>query len=590
MKKYAWRRPLRIFYNVNNAFSYLNNKKTGALWMDQSFFYHVAMPCQDARNAGTGLGTAVIYRRSGLDEIGGIPTATVTEDMHTSLRLHKLGYKTVYLNEPVAYGVDAVDLNEFYKTRLRWAHGNIHVLKEENVLFCKGLTLGQRLSYLTLGIIYLEGWQQIILFLVPTISLLLGIPPFEISIFNVFIILFYPIIGYLLLQEMGCGFSRYWTNELFSLARYPVYLLSWRALFNFKMTWLISAKNLKGKVNLALISPQLTVLLLSSIALTYGIIRLVNDFKTGPIADAIVAFLTGGVIPDIHAKLIQGYSLELVVVSGFFAFYNGVRAIFMIRKAMRDARLSEEDYSFDIRLPAEINFSSKKEIIHAVTNEISISKILIKTQCTNLSDLGNVASIKLYLPTGPINLDFEVYNSEKQKGFWDQTAIDIKLGKVESLLKGKIIMKGQESKDKFMKSLLSIDWQREIINRNAYFLTPLEFIQKVFTFKNPFKSEDHRWQPALLEAEREENKLPVYISNKENSKEKKNFQYLLTFKDFEIGESIEISNFRGSIKNTYCIEGSYPTDSIGNKGLDGAIMRKYTCRVVGSSESKSNFS
>jgi cellulose synthase/poly-beta-1,6-N-acetylglucosamine synthase-like glycosyltransferase len=581
------------FYNVNNAFSYLNNKKTGALWMDQSFFYHVAMPCQDAREAGTGLGTAVIYRRSGLDEIGGIPTATVTEDMHTSLRLHKLGYKTVYLNEPVAYGVDAVDLNEFYKTRLRWAHGNIHVLKEENVLFCKGLTLGQRLSYLTLGIIYLEGWQQLILFLVPTISLLFGIPPFEISIFNVFIILFYPVIGYLLLQEMGCGFSRYWTNELFSLARYPVYLLSWRALFNFKMTWLISAKNLKGKVNLALISPQLTVLLLSITALTYGIIRLVNDFKTGPIADAIVAFLTGGVIPDIHAKLIQGYSLELVVVSGFFAFYNGVRAIFMIRKAMRDARLSEEDYSFDIRLPAEINFPGKKETIHATTNEISISKIILKTQSANLSDCGTAASIKLYLPTGPINLDFEVYNSDQQKGFWDQTAIDIKLGEVESILKGKIDWEGQEAKDKFMKTLLSLDWQREIINRNAYFLTPLEFIQKVLTFKNPFKVVDHRWKPAILDADEDRNKLPVFMSDQiiRKVKEEIFFEHqLLTFREFEIGENIEISKTSGSQSLLYKILEQIPVDSLGEKGLDGACMGKYRARLISNLNSSPNFS
>jgi hypothetical protein len=281
------------------------------------------------------------------------------------------------------------------------------------------------------------------------------------------------------------------------------------------------------------------------------------------------------------------------VVSGFFAFYNGVRAIFMIRKAMRDARLSEEDYSFDIRLPAEINFPGKKETIHATTNEISISKIILKTQSANLSDCGTAASIKLYLPTGPINLDFEVYNSDQQKGFWDQTAIDIKLGEVESILKGKIDWEGQEAKDKFMKTLLSLDWQREIINRNAYFLTPLEFIQKVLTFKNPFKVVDHRWKPAILDADEDRNKLPVFMSDQiiRKVKEEIFFEHqLLTFREFEIGENIEISKTSGSQSLLYKILEQIPVDSLGEKGLDGACMGKYRARLISNLNSSPNFS
>ena len=49
--------------------------------------------------------------------------------------MHKHGYKTIYVNEPVAWGVAAADVSEFYKTRRRWAHGNLHALTKENVLF-----------------------------------------------------------------------------------------------------------------------------------------------------------------------------------------------------------------------------------------------------------------------------------------------------------------------------------------------------------------------------------------------------------------------------------------------------------------------
>ena len=107
------------FYNVDSAFSFISNKKTGATWNDLSFFFNMGQPCRDALDSGTCVGTCVVYRRSALQEIGGIPTETITEDTHTSLKLHKLGHETVIINEPVAYGVDAADLADYYKTRLR---------------------------------------------------------------------------------------------------------------------------------------------------------------------------------------------------------------------------------------------------------------------------------------------------------------------------------------------------------------------------------------------------------------------------------------------------------------------------------------
>ncbi len=143
------------YYNTD-AFQYFNSKKK-ELWHDQSFFYNIAQACRDSYNGASCVGTGVAYRRSALNHIGGIPTATVTEDFHTSLKIHKAGYETAYLNEPIAFGVASSDLQEYYKTRHRWAHGNLHALSHENILTCKELSLKQRLSYITLGLIYLEG-------------------------------------------------------------------------------------------------------------------------------------------------------------------------------------------------------------------------------------------------------------------------------------------------------------------------------------------------------------------------------------------------------------------------------------------------
>ena len=170
------------YYNID-AFQYMNSK-SGKIWNDQSFFFYIAEPCRDYHNGASCIGTGVMYRRSAIDKIGGIPADTVTEDVQTSLKMQKAGMQVLYLNEPVSYGIAEAELGEYYKTRRRWAHGNLHSLCKEKILTCEGLTLKQRISYLSLGLVYLEGWQQLILFMIPIGSLIFGLQPFEISIFN----------------------------------------------------------------------------------------------------------------------------------------------------------------------------------------------------------------------------------------------------------------------------------------------------------------------------------------------------------------------------------------------------------------------
>lgn len=185
------------YYNVN-AFQFCNTR-SGALWHDQSFSQNIAQPCRDRLNSASCEGTSVVYRRAALDAIGGIPVDTVTEDLHTSLKLHKAGYQSVHLPEPIAYGVAATDLRDYYRTRHRWAHGNLHALRLENAPFSKELSLGQKLSYLSRGLIYLQGWQQLLLFLVPIGSLLFGWAPFQITVLNVLIVLLFPLFAMVLI-------------------------------------------------------------------------------------------------------------------------------------------------------------------------------------------------------------------------------------------------------------------------------------------------------------------------------------------------------------------------------------------------------
>lgn len=459
------------YYNID-AFQYMNADDDRALWHDQSFFYSIAQPCSDSFNGASCVGTGVIYRRNAIDEIGGIPVVTVTEDIHTSLKLHKLGYETVYLNESIAYGIAASDLDEYHKTRYRWASGNLHCLRYENILFCKGLTLKQRIAYLSLGLIYLEGWQQLLLLLIPVVSLIFGMPPFEISIFNIVVVLLFPWFSYFLLQEIGCGFTRFWANELFSMARWPIHIAASLGLMGWRTRWISSSKNIKGKVSWRLMTPQIVIMSLSGLALIIAFYHLSQDFQTGPLFDVLIAIFSSPSFDhpkiDIFAPMGEGYTADLVLVAGFWALYSIVRVLFFIRKAIHDANNSHEFYRFKITMICQFLHAN----LYAETD--LISENWMRIVCTKKCEIGSIQSLQLYCPSGLIKLNFEIEQVDE--------AVNNNY-----CLSGKIIFEDQYQKNRLVDALYSIDWHREMIERNGYFASVSDRFLALFTTKSKVK-------------------------------------------------------------------------------------------------------
>ncbi|SQC07876.1 cellulose synthase catalytic subunit [Klebsiella pneumoniae] len=92
-------------------------------------------------------GSCAVIRRGPLDEIGGIAVETVTEDAHTSLRLHRRGYTSAYMRIPQAAGLATESLSAHIGQRIRWARGMVQIFRLDNPLFGKGLKLVQRVCY-----------------------------------------------------------------------------------------------------------------------------------------------------------------------------------------------------------------------------------------------------------------------------------------------------------------------------------------------------------------------------------------------------------------------------------------------------------
>jgi cellulose synthase (UDP-forming) len=144
----------------------------------QRIFYELVCPGKNRFNAAFCVGTNVMFRRDALDDIGGISTGSNSEDIWTSLRLHRNGWKSIYVPQVLACGLAPQDVPSYLKQQLRWASGGFEVLLRGRLFKRKsGLTLDQRLQYLFTGTHYLLSIAMLSFMLLPAIYLLFGLSP-----------------------------------------------------------------------------------------------------------------------------------------------------------------------------------------------------------------------------------------------------------------------------------------------------------------------------------------------------------------------------------------------------------------------------
>jgi len=147
------------------------------IYTDQDTFMHLVLPARNNWNAAYWIGTNALLRRKAIESIGGFPTDCVTEDVLTSMFLHGKGWKSIYIDEPLAYGLAPVGISEYYIQRLRWAKGAFQIMSSHNPLFQKGLTFMQRIFYFSSVSHFFEGGFKIVYYLFPAFFFLFGLVP-----------------------------------------------------------------------------------------------------------------------------------------------------------------------------------------------------------------------------------------------------------------------------------------------------------------------------------------------------------------------------------------------------------------------------
>jgi cellulose synthase (UDP-forming) len=149
---------------------------------EQSVFFSAICAGKNRHNAAFWCGSGALIRREALLSIGGVTTDTIAEDFHTTIKLHRRGWRTHYDQRIIAQGRAPHDLAAYLLQRDRWARGNLAVFTtDESPLRAHELTARQRLSYLASLASYLAGPMRLLLLMVLAAVLWSGALPLRIA-------------------------------------------------------------------------------------------------------------------------------------------------------------------------------------------------------------------------------------------------------------------------------------------------------------------------------------------------------------------------------------------------------------------------
>ena len=149
----------------------------GERFHEQTLFHRMQQPGRARWDAVCWSGTGAVLRVAALEEIGGIATETVADDVQTSIRLHRRAWRTVYHNEVLSRGLAAADADTYQLQRLRRATGAMQVLRVENPLWVSGLKPAQRVAYAASLVQSLDAWRILGFMLLPMVVLATGVAP-----------------------------------------------------------------------------------------------------------------------------------------------------------------------------------------------------------------------------------------------------------------------------------------------------------------------------------------------------------------------------------------------------------------------------
>lgn len=171
-------------------------------------FYGPMMMSMGRYGTAQAIGANCTFRRAALESIGGHAPG-LAEDMHTSMKLHAEGWRSVYVPQIVARGLVPSTLSAYYKQQLKWSRGVFDLLVHELPKIFRQLTLPQKLHYAILPGFYLGGLAYLLNFLIPILAIFLNRMPFQIDLVE-FLLIGTP---YFASRVLIRQYSQHWVME-----------------------------------------------------------------------------------------------------------------------------------------------------------------------------------------------------------------------------------------------------------------------------------------------------------------------------------------------------------------------------------------
>jgi len=197
--------------------------------------------------------------------------------MHTGLRLQKRGWEVVFYNQTLARGL-APQTFEAYRTQWhRWGLGAMQVFRLERPFTSAGLSLGQRLAYLSSFYFYWTSVQKLFFLLVPFFCVATGLFPLRTEPAQ-YIEYFLPALVLNLVATIALqgGVTGFLLTERYNLIKLGSMLQALSGLVRKKAQFRVTPKSKSGAATVRQVLPYLVMVGLLGVSVIAGGIRIAN--------------------------------------------------------------------------------------------------------------------------------------------------------------------------------------------------------------------------------------------------------------------------------------------------------------------------
>lgn len=283
--------------------NYTENYLTKGTWEQQELFFGPICKGKNRLNAATMCGTNMVVRRNALLSVGGMCTESIAEDFITGLMLHARGWTSVYVPEVLAEGLACEDLLSYSKQQFRWARGALDVIFRWNPIFLRGLSVAQRLQYLSSASFYLSGIVVVIDAALPLVYFYSGMVPVHISSMLLAAIFLPYLFSTIYAIQRASNFTFTFASLGFSMGSFYIHLKALGSAATFRKTGFVVTEKNKQRGNfLPLVKWHLLYMAIAIAGIPFALVR--EGFSASLVNNGAWALMNAAVfLPFVRAAL-----------------------------------------------------------------------------------------------------------------------------------------------------------------------------------------------------------------------------------------------------------------------------------------------